>query len=372
MTAQPRNTILLGDARQRLRELPTDSVDCVITSPPYFAVRDYSHAGQLGQEFTVEAWVEGLRAVFREVARVLKPTGSLWLNLGDGYARRADEGAARKSLLLAPERLALALIADGWLLRNKVIWAKTNPMPSSVCDRLSCTYEVLYFFTQSPRYLFHLDAIRVPLRTKAMQTAGDPRRPYPPPEAQSPRSRNANTGLSRLKASGRAGHRLGKNPGDIWRLATANFRGAHFAVFPLPLAERPLLATCPPHICKVCGHAGNPPACSCQAGAGPGLVLDPFLGTGTTALVAGAAQAATGSASSSTRPTPAWPSSALPQHGRPHSVSSNTKQRKEVRWKMHHTAHGNSGSGNRPPGRPSAGRAAERPRPPMAARPAVR
>jgi DNA modification methylase len=165
MTVLPRNTILIGDARRRLAELPPESVDCVITSPPYFAARDYGQRDQIGHEPDADGWVDELRLVLVGVARVLKPSGALWLNLGDGYARHPDEGAPTKSLLLAPERVALALNADGWTLRNKVIWSKTNPMPSSVRDRLTCTYEVVYFFTRSQRCYFDLDAIREPLRT---------------------------------------------------------------------------------------------------------------------------------------------------------------------------------------------------------------
>ena len=287
MTTLPRNTILLGDARQRLRELPSSSVDCVITSPPYFAVRDYGHAQQLGHEADVCAWVDQLRGLFLDATRVLKPTGSLWLNLGDGYARHPSDGASRKSLLLGPERLALVLVEDGWLLRNKVVWAKTNPMPSSVTDRLSCTYEVLYFFTRSPRYYFDLDAVRVPLRTAQHQTTRDPERAYPPSGiSRQGRTINDNRGLSRLKAVGLAGHPLGKNPGDVWSLPTAGFRGAHFATFPAALVERPLLATCPPAICCACGRPVTNRPCSCSAPTQPGVVLDPFLGSGTVAVVA--------------------------------------------------------------------------------------
>lgn len=287
MTALPRNRILVGDVRQRLSELPPASVDCIITSPPYFNARNYGHDGQLGLESSVDAWVRELRLVCRKLARVLTPTGGLWLNLGDSYARTARDGAARKCLLLAPERLALALTEDGWLLRNKVIWAKSNPMPSSVPDRLTPTHEVVYFLTRSPRYRFDLDAIREPLRTTQRQTARDPGRSYPPAEAgPTTRATNTNHGLSRLKAAGRAGHPLGKNPGDVWRLATANYRGGHFAVFPSGLAERPLLATCPRRVCLGCGQPADPPRCTCRLGTRPGLVLDPFLGTGTTAVVA--------------------------------------------------------------------------------------
>src|SRR5688572_15562351 len=114
----PRNTILLGDAAATLARLETDSVDCVVTSPPYFQLRDYGVAGQLGTEPTVHGWVAGLRQVFREAARVLVPTGGLWLNLGDSFSRHPRYGAPPKGLLLAPERLLLALAQDGWLVRN--------------------------------------------------------------------------------------------------------------------------------------------------------------------------------------------------------------------------------------------------------------
>jgi DNA modification methylase len=210
----------------------------------------------------------------------------LWLNLGDAYSRHERFGAIPKSLLLGPERVARALTADGWLLRNKVVWAKTNPMPSSIRDRLTASHELVYFLTRAPHYYFNLDAIRQPLRTSQRQTTTDPLRRYPPLAASPPqRVANANQGLSRLKAAGRAGHPRGKNPGDVWSLATASFRGGHFAVFPLPLAERPLLATCPAAVCQACGRP-QPPACDCRVGSRPGLVLDPFMGTGTTALAA--------------------------------------------------------------------------------------
>jgi len=145
-------------------------------------------------------------------------------------------------------------------------------MPSSVRDRLSCTYEVIYFFTRSPRYYFNLDAIRTPLRTRQRQTTRNPERRYPPAGTGSPtrasRTANANRGLSHLKASGRAGHPDGKNPGDIWTLSTAGFRGAHFATFPTTLVERPLLATCPATVCSECGRPA-PMTCGCGA---PGRV----------------------------------------------------------------------------------------------------
>ncbi|GAA2393557.1 DNA-methyltransferase [Gordonia cholesterolivorans] len=140
----PRNQILVGDALDRVRELPDASVDCVVTSPPYFRLRNYDHDNQLGLEAHVDEWVSGLRALLTEVRRVLVPTGTIWLNLGDSYSTKPAEGAGRKSLLLGPERLALQLIKDGWLVRNKIVWAKTNTIPTSVADRLATKHEFIY------------------------------------------------------------------------------------------------------------------------------------------------------------------------------------------------------------------------------------
>lgn len=318
-----RNRILLGDVRDRLADLPQASIDCVITSPPYYLLRDYGVGGQLGLETSVDGWVDELRLAFAGLARVLKPTGSAWLNLGDTYSRHARYGAPPKSLLLAPERLLLALAGDGWIVRNKVIWAKTNPMPHSVADRLSNSYDVVYFLTRAPSYFFDLDAIRLPHRSRA---AGRRGRPYPPAGAGAPSwGKDAgNRGLAAQRRQGTVGHELGKNPGDVWPLASANFAGQHFATFPPGLVERPLLATCPELICDGCGtpfkrvsrvrreergHRRPPrreprvrhysrnytvirergpllPACTCASTARPGVVLDPFLGAGTVGLVA--------------------------------------------------------------------------------------
>jgi DNA modification methylase len=286
MTALPRNTILPGDAVSILRKLPPSSVDTVVTSPPYFQLRDYGVRGQLGLEPTIHAWVADLRQVLREVARVLVPTGSLWLNLGDSFSRHPHYGAATKGLLLAPERLLLALAGDGWLVRNKVIWAKTNAMPSSVTDRLSLTYEVVYFLVRSPRYFFDLDAIREPHRSSGAKRV---RVPKQQPAIGAGALAATRDGLRRTRAAGRPGHPLGKNPGDVWSIATRGFRGAHFATFPPDLIRRPILTTCPPLVCTVCG-LGQPSSgklgCNCGAPTRRGLVLDPFFGTGTVGLVA--------------------------------------------------------------------------------------
>lgn len=287
MTTTPRNTILTGDALARLRELPAASVDCVVTSPPYFQLRDYGARGQLGLEPTVAGWVVNLRDVAREVARVLVPTGSLWLNLGDSFSRHPKYGAPAKGLLLAPERLLLALAQDGWLVRTKVIWAKSNPMPSSVTDRLTLTYEVIYFLVRRPTYFFDLDAIREPHRSFGAKRARVPQQQ--PPIGAGPLAATRG-GLRRARPAGEPGHSLGKNPGDVWSIATKGFRGAHFATFPPELVRRPLLATCPAVVCTACGQGqkvstGTLP-CDCHAPARRGIVLDPFLGSGTTAMVA--------------------------------------------------------------------------------------
>src|SRR2546421_7052220 len=282
MTA-PRNTILVGDAVTRLREVQASTVDTVVTSPPYFALRDYGVPGQLGMEPTVHAWVANLRAVFREVARVLVPTGSLFLNLGDSFSRHPRYGAPNKSLLLSPERLLLALSQDGWIVRNKLIWAKTNPLPSSVSDRFTLTYEWVYFLVRQERYFFDLDAVREPHRTQASgQRTG----------ATNGRPEWAGT-LAGTLGGLRAGpgrHPLGKNPGDVWQVATRGFKGAHFATFPPELVRRPILAGCPAVVCTKCGQGQKQRTgtlqCDCHAPARRGLVLDPFFGTGTVGLVA--------------------------------------------------------------------------------------
>jgi site-specific DNA-methyltransferase (adenine-specific) len=294
MSELPRNTILTGDAAAVLAELPEASVDCVVTSPPYYQLRDYGHPRQLGLELTVDDWTHGLRAVARQVARVLKPSGAFWLNLGDSFSRNARYGAPAKGLLLAPERLVLALAADGWLVRNKVIWAKTNPMPSSICDRLSLTWEVLYLLVRSRSYYFDLDAIREPHTTTSARSARAPLGKRP--EWSGPLA-GSQDGLRRARAAGIPGHPLGKNPGDVWRVATHGFKGAHFATFPPELIRRPILATCPAWVCSHCGKAcgqaipsGSGPVvsscCAIAATPRPGVVLDPFFGTGTVGLVA--------------------------------------------------------------------------------------
>ena len=294
----PLNRILIGDARSVLNALPSSYVDCVVTSPPYFRLRDYQHPNQLGLEREIDEWVAKLRQVLRAIAGVLTPTGTVWLNLGDSYST-GREGAPAKSLLLGPERLALALLEDGWVVRNKVIWAKRNPMPSAVRDRLTCSWEVIYLLTRSSGYFFDLDAIRQPHTSSKKASRSSRGWSVPPAWRVTPTS---NSGLDELAASGRVGHPLGKNPGDVWQMSTAAYRGPHHAVFPVSLAERPILAGSPERRCVRCrapwqretarrlGHLavlGELRAtCSCATQSEPGVVLDPFIGSGSTAIAA--------------------------------------------------------------------------------------
>lgn len=305
-TQVPTGQILVGDVRTRLADLPDASIDCIITSPPYWAMRDYGSDEQIGAEANVEAWAAAIAEICDDLARVLTPSGALWLNLGDGYSRHPKEGASKKSLLLGPQRVAMRLTRAGWLLRNIVVWAKKNPMPFSGTDRLSTTHEFVYFFTRQSHYYFNLDAIRETATTVAHATSFS-RPTYPPREAvphlnggTAPRI-DLNQGLAAMRATGSASHPLGRNPGDVWSTATASYRGAHFATFPTELVRRPLLATCPERVCIECGHPWQrapqvidgrklevgPLRSVCgHTGWRTGRVLDPFMGAGTVAIAA--------------------------------------------------------------------------------------
>jgi len=288
----PRNRVLVGDAATRLRQLPTGIIDAVVTSPPYFLLRDYGVAGQLGAEPHIDDYVTDFVAVADEIARVLKPTGSFWLNLGDSYSRGPQYGAPAKGMLLAPERILLALHARGWIVRNKIVWSKPNAMPTSVRDRLACSWEPLYLLVRSEHYRFDLDAIREPHRSSRTPARRAHQEKYANrPDWAGPLA-GANDGLIRARAEGRVGHPLGKNPGDVWTIATAGYRGAHFATFPPRLVERPFLAAVPERICTTCSRPWKRDAlhlvadCGCSADWRPGIVLDPFMGAGTVAVTA--------------------------------------------------------------------------------------
>ena len=272
-------TLWHGDSLTILRDLPDGSVDCCVTSPPYFGLRDYGVDGQLGAEPSPVEYVENLRALFAEVRRVLAEDGTLWLNLGDSYysgrgkpgapdaknpARRPglralDKGGATwakpKDLLGIPWRVAFALQDDGWTLRNSIIWHKPNAMPESITDRLSTRHENVFLFSKSRRYWFDLDPIREPHMAAVAGKRG-------------PGGGGVDGQSKGLGATGERhtyGNEGGRNPGDVWSIPTQPFPGAHFAVFPSALAERCILAGCKPG----------------------GTVLDPFSGSGTTGMAAG-------------------------------------------------------------------------------------
>ncbi len=187
-----KNTVISGDSVRVLKDMPDESIDCIITSPPYYGLRDYGIEGQIGLEKTPEEYVNKLMEVFKECKRVLKNTGTFWLNIGDTYASSGTErfdkkeydgksgihcGRGRtnsyqpKCMLMMPERIAFALISDDWILRNKIIWYKRNHMPSSVKDRFSSSWEYVYFFSKSKKYFFDLDAVREAHSSYAIERA---------------------------------------------------------------------------------------------------------------------------------------------------------------------------------------------------------
>ncbi|MDX1948222.1 MAG: site-specific DNA-methyltransferase [Pirellulaceae bacterium] len=247
-----------GDALALLKSWPADLVDCVVTSPPYWRQRDYrGRKAQVGQEVSPEKYVERLRAIFAECRRVLKPTGTAWLVIGDKY----DAGCQ----LGLPWRVALALVQDGWILRADCIWHKPNAMPSSSKTRPTIDHEYVFFFTKSADYHYDADAIREPHVTFSEQSKMRGGRRHFGVRGGTPEA-GKNGGDLNLH-DGRwdqAFHPLGRNKRTVWSIPLGKFRGAHFAVFPESLVEN-------------CVKAG------CPAG---GLVLDPFLGSGTTAVVA--------------------------------------------------------------------------------------
>jgi DNA modification methylase len=323
--------ILIGDCRERLRELPDQSVHCVVTSPPYFGLRDYGVDGQMGLEATPAEFVEGMVGLFREVRRVLRDDGTLWLNLGDSYtgsgkggnpeggrqatnrgsqsvgvlygktgesARQAaatnvtrkDFDLGPKQLLGIPWRVAFALQADGWWLRQDIIWSKPNPMPESVRDRCTKAHEYIFMLSKSPRYYYDAEAIKNPASEAMLQQVRDgyggaDTKDYSAGGAQSASGTKARIiEGARKRANKQRGHgrrhagfndrwdqmrreeqlALGSNKRSVWTVATQPFSGAHFATYPPALIEPCVLAGCPKG----------------------GTVLDPFFGAGTTGLVA--------------------------------------------------------------------------------------
>jgi len=296
-----KSTILLGDVRKRLLEIPDETIQTVITSPPYFGLRDYGVDGQIGLEKSPEDFVDALVELFREVRRVLKSDGTVWLNLGDSYwggkgqsanggaehqAERAKRGASLnqahqtlggknqtrptdgkhhtikpKDLIGIPWRVAFALQDDGWYLRSDIIWSKPNPMPEAMKDRPTKAHEYLFLLSKSPKYYYDHNAIREPLSeaTKKRDLA--------------PRGRSQNGGGSEKSMAGYSytpelgnmtSNPLGRNRRSVWSINTKPFKGAHFAVMPEALVEP----------CVLAGSAQGD------------TVLDPFMGSGTVAVVA--------------------------------------------------------------------------------------
>ncbi len=256
--AELADAIRCGDAAGVLPELPAGSVDCIVTSPPYWRQRDYRGSRQqVGQEKTPEAYVSRLRAIFAECRRVLKPTGTAWLVLGDKYDDLRQLGL--------PWRVALAMIEDGWLLRADCIWHKPNAMPSPTKSRPTTDHEYVFFFAKGSDYHYDADAIREPHVTFSENSRMRGGRRHFGVRGGTPEN-GKNSGSNNLH-DGRwdqAFHPLGRNKRTVWSIPLSKFRGAHFAVFPELLVELCIQAGCPPE----------------------GLVLDPFLGSGTTAVVA--------------------------------------------------------------------------------------
>lgn len=319
-------TIIIGDCRKKLAEMPNQSVHCCVTSPPYFGLRDYGVDGQMGLEPTPDEFVAGMVAVFREVRRVLRDDGTLWLNIGDSYnnnpstsemlrsdqgngsgafrvgdqkhttARRRvancaqpliDMGIKKKDLIGIPWMLAFALRADGWFLRQDIIWSKPNPMPESVKDRCTKAHEYLFLLSKGPRYYYDSEAIAEPLapasieRLTQVNLENQPGSDRVPGKTNGPmkavsKYREADGSLkagfeTKGGTSGdldgtllRMGEKGTRNKRSVWEVATQPFSEAHFATFPPALISPCILAGCPEG----------------------GTVLDPFGGAGTTGLVA--------------------------------------------------------------------------------------
>ena len=242
----------VGDALDRLRGLPDSSIDTVLTSPPYFRLRDYAADGQLGLEPHVDEWIDRLVEISAEVHRVLVPTGTFWLNLGDTYATHQSQGAARKSLIMAPERLALRLQQSGWIIRNKIVWAKPNPMPTSIKDRLNCTYEFVYVLAKQPDYFFDLDAIREPHRSTA--TRPRKRKKRAEKHGEGPTATRS-LGLTSSRPKAASAIRSARIRATSGRSRQAPFPGIMLS-FQSDLAIRAIQAGCPEARCTRCRCPG--------------------------------------------------------------------------------------------------------------------
>jgi DNA modification methylase len=265
MTTTPVDLILTGDSLTVLKTLPNDSFHCCVTSPPYYALRDYEAEGQIGRETTPDEYIKRLVDVFREVRRVLRPDGVFWLNIADTYCNSVKQGSKPKDMLGIPWRLALALKADGWYLRSDVIWVRGNTLPESVRDRCTRCYEHIFQLTKSKRYYYDYMAIAEPMKpasiTRLKGARGGSHKYAIGIPGQPAQNINKPRSAGSISVEQIPTHR---NKRDVWHINTVPYSGAHFAAFLPKLAETCILAGCP---------VG-------------GIVLDPFFGSGTTGLAA--------------------------------------------------------------------------------------
>ena len=283
------NKIICGDALETLKNFPNESINCCITSPPYYGLRDYHKKGQVGREATVEEYLNRLVAVFREVRRILKKDGTCFVVIGDSYAGTSSKkeqrdpkypkgrngqnssitqkmlGYKSKDLMGIPWRLALALREDGWYLRSDIIWHKENAMPEACRDRPTRSYEHVFLLSKSPRYYYDYEQMSEPMK-------GVSKKRYARGRKSDNKYLKENSGakLQKINEARKYGEYKGdnipqfRNKRDIWTINTVSFRGNHYAVFPPKLAEICMIAGCPKD----------------------GIILDPFIGSGTVGFVA--------------------------------------------------------------------------------------
>lgn len=324
--------IIIGDSLEELGKLPDGIAQTCITSPPYWGLRDYGPEGQIGLEETPEDYVARLVKVFREVRRVLRDDGTLWLNIGDSYNGSGGAGGdysegglkegqpkypgrfvptlKRKDLCMIPARLALALQDDGWYLRSDIIWSKPNCMPESVRDRPTKAHEYIFLFAKSEHYFYDCEAIREEPKTYSPAMSWEERKAI----GDSSGNREADRFNEITSKITFGNNPMGKNKRSVWEVPTSGYPGAHFAVYPPALVEPCLLAGTPEKSCPRCGApwervlekvgsarmfipdgiaeeyetSGFVAKCKCpnNDGSGKAIVLDPFLGSGTTVMVA--------------------------------------------------------------------------------------
>jgi DNA modification methylase len=246
--------ILIGDAKEKLKELETESIQSVITSPPYWGLRDYGHAEQIGLEKNPNEYIDNMVKIFNEVLRVLKKDGTLWLNIADSYSSISDSkiGLKNKDLVGIPWMLAFALRMNGWYLRQDIIWSKPSPMPEPIKDRCTKSHEYIFLLTKSNKYYFDYQAIREP----RVSTGNNHQ--FGGKKYNDPDNLIYDSVGSIYKSDGM------RNKRDVWNVASKPFKGAHFAVMPELLVEPCLLAGSKPN----------------------DLILDPFAGSGTVGVVA--------------------------------------------------------------------------------------